>query len=105
MVSTVPKHVVIVRIMKHVILTLENVMVTVVCCRVISHLRVMNVDLNLTDLIVAQIAVCTVTRRLVTVALENACMVVHPDIKSPIASCLACMDIMEMIAPRNVETV
>lgn len=55
--------------------------------RVCVHQYVMNVDLDLTDLTVALIAVRTVKIKLVTVHLESACMGVNLDIKCPIASC------------------
>lgn len=105
MTSTVLKHVAIAKIVKHVILILGNVMIMGVRFWDLNRLCVVNVDLDLTDLIAAQVVVRTVTRKLVTVTLENVCMVVHLDIKCQTASCLACMVIMEKIAPRHVETV
>lgn len=47
-----------------------------------------NVDLDRTDLIVTQVAVCTVKKKLVTVILGNVCMIVHLDIKCQTASCV-----------------
>lgn len=105
MMSTVLKHVVIARIMKPVTLPVENVMIMGVQFRGLNRLFVLNVVLDITDLIAAQVAVRTVKRKLVTVTLENVCMVVHLDIKSQIAAHLASMDITEKIAPRHVETV
>lgn len=105
MALTAQKHAAIVIIVKPVILTQGNVMIMGVHFRVCVHQYVMNVDLDLTDLTVALIAVRTVKKNLVTVPLENACMVVNLDIKCPIASCLVRPDIMEIIAPRHVETV
>lgn len=52
MMPTVLKHVVIVRIVKPVILILENVMVMGVRFLDLNHLCVVNVDLDITDLIV-----------------------------------------------------
>lgn len=105
MMSTVLKHVVTVRIVVLVTLILENVMIMGVRFQDLNRLCVVNVDLDLTDLIVPQIVVRIVRRKLVTVTLDNVCMVVHLDIKCQIASRLVRPDIMEKIAQRHVETV
>lgn len=71
MVLTAQEHAAIVKIVRHVISMMENVIITVVLNLDINHLVVENVNQNFTAMTVAYVAVCIVKDFLVTVLLEN----------------------------------